>query len=83
MSPELKTLLVDIRQHAAFPELRKLAGEFAPRLKRYRPSQPDGLETIGARTAFYSGAQHQHEIWLSLLTGEAPVTQDRSTGEDN
>ena len=38
MSPELKTLLLELRQHALFPELLRAVEK--PVLKIYKPSRP-------------------------------------------
>jgi hypothetical protein len=69
-SPALKSLLFDIRQHAAFEELKKAVD--MPHLPRFRPSKADTLETMGARTIFESGRMHQHECWLVFLAGQLP-----------
>lgn len=68
MSPALQSLLFDLRQHAAFPELLK-AVEFPP-LKTYKPSSGDDLQQTGAKFAHYSGRKDQHDNWLAFLTGD-------------
>ena len=75
-SPALKSLLLDLRQHPAFPEFLKAVE--APRLPRYRPSMDYRQEKFSADTIYHSGKRDQHDMWLGFLTGEAPGPQ---TGE--
>lgn len=80
MSPALKSLLFDIRQHAAFQEL--LAAVEYPRLPQFRPSRADTLETMGAKTVFASGALDQHERWLTVLTGQVPARETETSQQE-
>lgn len=75
MSPALKSLLSDIRQHPAFPEmLRELQ---APKLPRFKPNSPESTETMGAKFLFASGQADQHERWLAFLTGSPTSQQEK------
>ena len=73
MSEALDHLLVIVRQHPAFREL--LATVPAPEMPRYRPTKPNGLENLGASTAYASGARDQHERWTALFTGSSQKEQ--------
>ena len=73
-SPALKSLLFDLRQHAAFEEFKKAVE--APKLPRFRPSKNDTLETMGAKTVYESGRLAQHEAWLIFLTGSPTSEQE-------
>ena len=70
MSPELKSFLLDLRQHPLFPQLKE-AVEY-PKFPEYRPSKGETLESIGAKAAYASGQLDQHRQWLLVLTGEVP-----------
>ena len=74
MSPALRSLLFDIRQHAAFEELKKAVER--PSLPRFKASEKLSLDEFGAKAAFESGRLNQHENWLTLLTG-TPLTGDQ------
>lgn len=80
MSPALKSLLIDIRQHAAFPEFLKAVE--APRLPHYRPLKGETLETMGAKTVFASGEMAQHERWITLLTGQVPARETETSQQE-
>lgn len=69
MSPELKAMLLDLRQHPLFPDL--IRSVQAPRLKGYRPRQGASIEDAGAKYCYYSGEMDQHARWLKLLTGDS------------
>jgi hypothetical protein len=74
MSPELKSLLFDIRQHPAFLELLRTVER--PRLARFRPSQKLTLEQVGANASYESGQIAQDNNWRTLLTGEDYETKE-------
>lgn len=77
MSPALQSLLLDIRQHPAFEEMKRAVE--MPRLPRYRPSKSENMGVMGAKTIFESGRLAQHEAWLIFLTGSAITSeQERS-----
>jgi hypothetical protein len=67
MTEALKSLLFQIRQHPAFPELLKSVE--TPRLPRYRRSKGADVPAMGAEIIYASGALDQHESWIALLTG--------------
>lgn len=67
MTPELKTLLLELRQHALFPELLRAVEK--PVLKPYKPSSGDDLASAGARLAYYSGRKDGDQTWRTFLTG--------------
>lgn len=69
MSEALDDLLFHIRQHAAFNELMRTVP--SPEMPRYRPSKGGDLESLGASTAYASGARDQHERWLALFIGSS------------
>ena len=68
ISPSLAHLLVELRQHPAFPELLQVE---APRLPRFRPSQAEEAAKAHATWVYQSGRRDQHDYWLALLTGQA------------
>jgi hypothetical protein len=70
MTPALKDLLFNIRQHPGYADL--LSEIERPRLKPYRPSDQTALDVLGAKTSFVSGQIVQDNAWRSLLTGEEP-----------
>lgn len=74
MSPLLRSLLEDIRQHGAFPELLSLMAK--PRLHTFRLSEAEKSETARARWIYESGQLAQHNLWLELLTGVKPSEQE-------
>ena len=73
-SPVLKSLLFDIRQHPAYPELLKAVE--CPPLPRFKPSAADSVETMGAKFLFASGQADQHERWLTFLRGQPTSQQE-------
>lgn len=79
-SPALKDLLFSMRQHAGFVELLKAATP--PQMPTYRPSKPDTLEQLGARTVFASGQADQHERWIVLLTGQVPERETEPSQQE-
>ncbi len=79
MTPALKSLLFEIRQHAAFQELLNVVEP--PRLPQYRPLKNDTLETMGAKTVFASGQIDQHERWLTTLTGGQVPARETETSQ--
>ncbi len=70
LTQELRALLVDLRQHPAFPVL--LRAIQAPQLPRFRTSQAQQPDQAFASWAYVSGKRDQHDAWLALLTGQAP-----------
>ena len=68
MTPELKVFLMDLRQHALFPELIKALE--TPIITGYRPSRSETLENLGANHCYQSGKVNQHKLWISFLTGQ-------------
>lgn len=66
-SSALQSLLLEIRQHPAFPEMLKMVPE--PRLSRFRRSSATKPDEAFAQWAYESGALNQHELWLANLTG--------------
>lgn len=68
MSPALKSLLLEIRQHAAFEELKSAVE--APAIKPYRPKDASAIEHSRAQWIYESGQVNQHERWLGFLTGQ-------------
>ena len=69
-SPMLHQLLEDLRQHPAFPDLKKAVA--APQLPRFKISQAVEPDQAFAAWAYNSGKRDQHDAWLALLTGEVP-----------
>lgn len=67
MSPELKSFLMDLRQHPLFPELLKAVEE--PQLPQFRLSEANEVERARAKWIYESGRRAQHEAWLQVLTG--------------
>lgn len=67
-SPRLQSLLMDLRQHPAFPELVKAVE--MPKLPRFKRSQAQAVEAERSNWIFQSGKREQHESWLALLTGQ-------------
>lgn len=74
MTPALQSLLLDIRQHAAFEELKRTVPR--PRIHTFRVSEAEKSETAKARWIYESGQLFQHHQWLELLTGEKPSEQE-------
>lgn len=74
MTESLKALLFYIRQHAAYQEL--LRAIEAPKLPRYRKGLTP--ESFGAEAIHASGAMHQHERWIALLTGNSSRLEDNN-----
>lgn len=68
MSPALKALLLDIRQHAAFRELISTAVE-CPQIRPYLPKDAAQIEHSRAQWIYQSGQLAQHERWIAMLTG--------------
>lgn len=69
-SEVLKSLLLDLRQHPAFPEL--LAAVEKPRIPQFRKSKAASVEEARADWIFTSGQVAQHNKWLLMLTGQVP-----------
>lgn len=74
ISPVLKSLLVDIRQHPAFPELLTLVDK--PIVPRFKASEAENVETARAKWIHRSGQRDQHDQWLYALTGDVPPRGD-------
>lgn len=70
LSPLVKALLLDLRQHQHFPLLVEALKQERPRLKRFKVSQAQEAEKARAEWIYLSGQADQHDKWLSLLTGE-------------
>ena len=68
-SPALQALVMELRQHPAFPELLKRIEP--PPIPRFRHSQASEVEKARAEWIYASGKRDQHDLWLSVLTGEA------------
>lgn len=66
-SPALASLLFEIRQHPAFPEL--LNAVERPRAPRFKPNGAETAEQFGAKAIYASGAQAQHDAWIQFLSG--------------
>lgn len=76
MSEALKSLLFEIRQHAAFQELLNSPSLQPVPMPRYKKGET--LEDLGARTAFASGQHVQHDKLMVLLTGQ-PASQESNS----
>lgn len=74
MSPQLKSFLIDLRQHPLFRELLKAVEE--PRLPQFRLSEAQEVERARAKWIYESGRKAQHEHWLQVLTGKAEPHQN-------
>lgn len=70
-SPVLQSLLLEIRQHPAFPEL--LAAVQVPQLPRFKESEAEKSEKSKSTWVFRSGMLKQHEVWLHTLTGRDDI----------
>jgi hypothetical protein len=68
ISDALASLINDLRQHPAFPDL--IAAIPAPTIPRFRVSQAAEVEKARAAWIFESGKQAQHDLWLTILTGK-------------
>lgn len=73
MSPLVKTLLSEIRQHPGFPDLLKAVER--PQPARFKPNGPETPAQFNVRAIHADGRNLHHERWLTLLTGE-PTTAD-------
>lgn len=69
MSPGLRDLLFNMRQHPAFPELLKMVE--VPPVKHFHPRKESAADQ-NAEWIFRSGQQRQHEQWLHALTDSNP-----------
>lgn len=69
-SPALQSLLADLRQHPAFPELLKAVE--TPIVPRFRKSKAGSVEEARAEWIHQSGKREQHDLWLAILTGKVP-----------
>lgn len=67
-SPVLKELLLNIRQHPGFEELKSVVEK--PRVRPFRASEADQVEKARAQWIFDSGRLAGHDAWLRMLTGE-------------
>lgn len=67
-SQALVTLLAELRDHPAFPDL--LAHIEAPHLPVYRPKRSGDVELAQATWIYQSGRVANHQAWFQFLTGK-------------
>jgi hypothetical protein len=75
MSPVLASLLLLIRQHEGFEELKAALVE-CPRIQPFRVSDAETPETARSRFIYQSGQAAQHEAWLAALIGNETSQQE-------
>lgn len=69
MNDALKEFLAFIRSNPNFPELLKVVE--TPKITPFKASEADQSEKARAKWIFESGKLHQHQAWLTLLTGKS------------
>ncbi len=71
MTPELKSFILDLRQHPLFQQL--LNEIEPPRFPEYKKAET--LEQFGAKAVFASGQMEQHNRWYFTLGGTVPARE--------
>lgn len=74
MNEAVKDFLNAMRSHPSFNEFLKVVER--PVIHPFRVSEAEQSEKARAKWIFESGKLHQHQAWLTLLTGKTTSDQE-------